>query len=201
MEAAAPDRAGKASPTPEEPDWPPKLCLLAPPPATGTDDPQFLSSIIGDAAAPPPPPPMSPLAQKRKGDAAQEERRRGRGGTGLARQAKGGRGGGRLLHLFRRGQPRRLRSEVGAPCRALSSLSVDCCTASRRVGGFSEALCPLPGTLDFLSLFVVGLTDARLRLPARLGAGISDREDGGGRRRHGRGAGMSKEGRPKMEGR
>jgi hypothetical protein len=28
-----------------------------------------------------------------------------------------------------------------------------------------------------------------------------DREDGGGRRRHGRGAGRSKEGRPKMEGR
>jgi hypothetical protein len=143
-----------------------------------------------------------------RGDAAQEERRRGRGGTGPARQAEGGRGGGRLLHLFRQGQPRRLRSEVGAPCRALSSISVDCCTTSRRVGGFSEALCPLPRTcclrnctLDFLSLFVAGLTDSRLTPPARLGAGITDREDWGGRRRHGRGVGRSMEGRPKMEGR
>jgi hypothetical protein len=75
---------------------------------------------------------MPPLAQKRKGDAAQEERRRGRGGTSPARQAEGGRGGGRLLHLFRRGQPRRLRSEVGAPCRALSSLL----TVAPRRGGW-----------------------------------------------------------------
>jgi hypothetical protein len=71
-----------------------------------------------------------------------------------------------------------------------SLIFVDCCTTSRGVGGFSEALCPLPARLS-----------SRLTPPARLGTGITDRDDGGERRRHGRGARRSMEGRPKMEGR
>jgi hypothetical protein len=112
-------------------------------------------------------------AEAETGEAAQEERRRGRGGTGPARQAEGGRGGGRLLHLFRRGQPRRLRSEVGAPCRALSYLSVDCCTASRgwgspRLSARSPArVASAIARWIFSLFFVAGLMDSRLTPPAR----------------------------------